>query len=162
MKYFFHFGIWDDHDYSYDNGTEDFPDKEFSSEMFKRFWPNPGYENQNSGGTYGTYKYEDLEFFLTDVRYYKTRYKHLGKTQLAWLKDKLLQSTATFKFIEIGSATVYPWENSTSHETSFFQTGERDELFDFIYENNISGVIILSGDKHKTYFGQYSPDCNST
>jgi len=162
MKYFFHFGIWDDHDYSYDNGTEDFPDKEFSSKMFKRFWPNSGYENQNSGGTYGTYKYEDLEFFLTDVRYYKTRYKHLGKTQLTWLKDKLLQSTATFKFIEIGSATVYPWKNSTSHETSFFQTGERDELFDFIYENNISGVIILSGDKHKTYFGQYSPDCNST
>ncbi len=162
MKHFFHFGIWDDHDYSYDNGTEDFPDKEFSSKMFKRFWPNPGYENQNDGGTYGTYKYEDLEFFLTDVRYYKTRYKHLGKIQLAWLKDKLLQSTATFKFIEIGSATVYPWTKANDHETSFYQTGERDELFDFIYENNISGVIILSGDKHKTYFGQYSPDCNST
>jgi len=162
MKQIFHFGIWDDHDYSYDNGAADFSEKEYSSEMYKAFWPNSGYEHQDDEGTYGSYKYEDIEFFLTDVRYYKSRYIHLGETQMDWLKDKLLNSTATFKFVEIGSAVVYPWTASGSHETSFYQTGEREELFDFIYANDISGVIFLTGDKHKSYFGQFNPGCNST
>lgn len=161
MKHFFHFGIWDDHDMGYDNATSDFPEKIFSTKMYKMFWPSSGYEVQDGAGTYGTYTYEDADFFLTDVRTYKTRYIHLGETQLTWLKEELLNSTATFKFIEIGAPVVYPW-TAASQETSFFQTGERDELFDFIYENDIAGVIFLSGDKHKSYFGAYNPTCNAT
>ena len=162
MKQAFHFGIWDDHDYSYDNGTKDFFGKLHSTELYKSFWPNSGYKFQNAEeGIYGTYKYEDAEFFMTDSRYYKSRYEYLGRQQLDWLKEALLNSTATFKFITLGSITVVPQIRNGS-ETYIYQTGEREELFDFIYANNITGVIFLSGDIHRSYFGQYQPDCNST
>ena len=161
-KHFFHFGIWDDHDYSYNNGTSDFSEKEHSTELYKTFWPNSGYESQGSGeGIFATYKYEDVEFFLTDSRYYRSRYEYLGSSQLEQLKKKLLNSTATFKFIALGTVTVIPTERN-GPETYIYQTGEREELFNFIYENNISGVIFLSGDIHRSYFAQYKPDCNST
>lgn len=162
LKHFFHFGIWDDHDYSYNNGTYDFPEKEHSTELYKSFWPNSGYENQGvDEGLFGTYKYEDVEFFLTDSRYYRSRYEYWGRKQLNQLKEKLLNSTATFKFVTVGTVTVVPTERNGS-ETYVYQTGERDELFQFIYDNNISGVIFLSGDIHRSYFAQHQPDCNST
>lgn len=162
MKHFFHFGIWDDHDYSYNDGTADFSEKEHSTELYKTFWPNSGYENQGvDEGIFATYKYEDVEFFLTDSRYYRSRYEYLGNSQLEQLKDKLLNSTATFKFIALGTVTVIPTERNGS-ETYIYQTGEREELFNFIYDNNISGVVFLSGDIHRSYFAQYKADCNST
>ncbi len=162
MKQGFHFGIWDDHDYSYDNGTKDFFGKLRTTELYKSFWPNSGYKYQEAEeGIYGVYQYEDADFFMTDSRYYKSRYEYLGRQQLDWLKEALLNSTATFKFITLGSVTVIPQIRNGS-ETYVYQTGEREELFDFIYANNISGVIFLSGDIHRSYFGQYQPDCNST
>lgn len=162
MKQSFHFGIWDDHDYSYNDGTKDFSEKLHSTELYKSFWPNSGYEHQEAEeGIYGSYQYEDAEFFMTDSRYYKSRYEYLGRQQLDWLKESLLSSTATFKFITLGSITVVPKIRSGS-ETYIYQTGEREELFDFIYANNITGVIMISGDIHRSYFGQYQPDCNST
>ena len=58
MKHFFHFGIWDDHDYSYNNGTADFSEKEHSTELYKTFWPNSGYASQSADeGIFAVYKY---------------------------------------------------------------------------------------------------------
>ncbi len=161
MKHKFHIAIWDDHEYSYNNGTADNPMKELAAEGFKSFWPNSGYDHPESEGISSTFFYKDVDFFLTDVRYHKSRNVHLGKEQLEELKNKLLQSQATFKFIALGSVVVWEREDS-SLETTFYQTGERDELFEFIYENEISGVIFLTGDIHKGYIAKYSPDCNGT
>ena len=162
LKNFFHFGIWDDHDCGYNNATKDFFNIDFTSEMYKIFWPNSTYTCQGPGDVKGVYRYEDCDFFMTDSRWYRTRYSYLGKSQMDWLKEQLLHSTATFKFVLLGTATIYPWSYSTPAEVSMYFTGERDELINFIYEHNIKGVILLTGDKHKSYFAQYKPDCNST
>ena len=163
MRHYFHFGIWDDHDYGYDNATKDFPNKDFSSKIYKIMWPSSDYVNPYNGDTRSIYKYSDADFIMTDSRWYKTRYTNYGKVQMDWIKQQLQQSKATFKFLVLSTATIYPWYyTQPSAETSAWETGERDELFNFIYKNKISGVIILSGDKHKSYFAKYSPDCNST
>ncbi len=159
---FFHFGMWDDHDYSSNNGTADYADKKYTTRLFKTWLPSPGYEHPGStGGIQNTFKYRDIEFFNTDVRYYKTYNDHLGDEQLDWLKQKLLQSNAAFKFIQFGTP-VLDTRTVKDTETSLWQTGERAELFDFIYTNNIEGVVFLSGDLHRSHFIKHNPGCNST
>jgi|GEM_PF-2640773 len=159
---FFHFGIWDDHEYSYDNGTADYSDKGYVSNLFKHWLPSPNYEYPGrTGGIYHTYKYRDVEFFNTDVRYYRNFEKKLGKEQLDWLKQQLLQSNATFKFIQEGRPVLETRVAGTT-ETYLYQTGERQELFDFIYANNIEGVVFFTGDLHRSHFVKYNPNCNST
>ena len=70
----------------------------------------------------------------------------LGPEQMAWLKDKLAASTATFKFIAHGSQVL---NESNRHEClAMFE--EQDELFDFIKSERIEGVVFLSGDRHFT------------
>ncbi len=163
LNSFFHFGMWDDHDYSYDNGSADYPDKTFSSKIFKHWWPNAGYAHSNEAeGIQNTYQYKDIEFFNTDPRYYKSRNSQLGSSQLDWLKDKLQQSTATFKFITLGAPVMEEEKSSATTETTLFRTGERALLFDFIYDNNIEGVVFLSGDYHRSHFAKFDPGCNST
>jgi alkaline phosphatase D len=69
----------------------------------------------------------------------------LGETQLVWLKNKLLMSDAAFKFIGIGSQVI---NDNNFGESYADNPRERDELLNFIADNNIKGVVFLTGDKH--------------
>ena len=98
-------------------------------------------------------------YFVLDTRQYASpaikqggpwlpeRRTKLGAVQLALLKDWLLISTATFKFI----ASPVAW---SALAFKFMQDGwaaylhERDSIFDFIVEHNITGVVLLSADLH--------------
>ena len=73
----------------------------------------------------------------------------LGEFQLNWLKEKLKTSTATFKII----ASSVPWAKNTkpgSDDTWDGFSNEREEIFSFIIENNIDGVLLLSADRHRS------------
>ncbi len=74
------------------------------------------------------------------------RKTHLGEEQLAWLKRGLLASSAPVKVLAIGGE----WQSHgiANSWTSFKR--ERDELFKFIEDNGITGVLLLSGDRHFT------------
>jgi alkaline phosphatase D len=70
----------------------------------------------------------------------------LGERQLTWLKKGLLASKAPVKILASGSewqshGTVDSWK-------SFLQ--EREDLFGFIENNRVEGVILISGDRHFT------------
>jgi alkaline phosphatase D len=140
--------IWDDHDYGPNDADRNFPLKDTSLVLFRNFWINP-YEDTVKQ-TFFTYKYYDTEFFMTDDRWWRdkegdTTGSFLGPMQLGWLKRKLLLSTATFKFICVGSQVL----NDDNHgECYALYPKERNELLDFIVEHNIKGVVILSGDMH--------------
>jgi len=71
---------------------------------------------------------------------------YLGATQKAWLKNELLNSTATFKFVMngplISSLLFLPYDRWEGY------AAERQEMIDFIKLNNIKNVIFLSTDIH--------------
>lgn len=71
---------------------------------------------------------------------------YLGATQKQWLKDGLLNSTATFKFIMNGpvvsSLIFLPYDRWDGY------TAERQEILDYIKNNDIRNVIFLSTDIH--------------
>ena len=144
------YAIWDDHDYGWNDADRTFPLKDTALKVFKGFWPNTYDKRDTLKGTYFTYRYYDVEFFMTDDRFYRdpegdTAGAYFGAQQLQWLKNKLSSSNATFKFICSGSQVL----NDIYYGESYAKyPKERNNLLDYIAQNNIKGVIFLSGDKH--------------
>jgi len=91
---------------------------------------------------------------MLDCRCYRTdpRNQHptmLGPRQKAWLKDALSRSDKTFKVI----AASAPWDFNTKGDSLDTWNGyreEREELFSFIEEHRIEGVLLLSADRHRS------------
>jgi alkaline phosphatase D len=74
---------------------------------------------------------------------------YLGEEQMNWLKKTLKNSEAPFKVISSGtmwSDYITPGKDSWGT----WDTKGREELFQFIEDENISGVLLVSGDRHGT------------
>jgi alkaline phosphatase D len=71
----------------------------------------------------------------------------IGSTQLSWLKNKLVHSRASFKFVCVGGQFL---NANTDKESYNLYKKERDEILRFIVDQKISGVFFLSGDRHHT------------
>ncbi len=146
------YAIWDDHDYGPDNSDGTLSGKERSLQTFKEFWANPAYGQPDHPGVYYKFTRNNVDFFMLDGRYYRTPNKltnapnrtMLGEAQLAWLKRKLLASQAPVKIIASGSE----WQSSSTSDCWISFRRERDEILNFIQENGITGVILISGDRH--------------
>ena len=71
---------------------------------------------------------------------------YLGAAQKAWLKNALLNSTATFKFVMngplISSLLFLPFDRWEGY------AAEQQEMINYIKTNNIENVIFLSTDIH--------------
>lgn len=70
-----------------------------------------------------------------------------GAEQLDWLKQALIQSRATFKFIAAGSQLLndgHPFEGWHNFPA------EREAFLAWLRRQNIPGVVFLSGDRHFT------------
>ncbi len=162
------YAIWDDHDFgkndSYGGPHPDTPAwKREVWRTFKNQWANPYYGGgKTQPGVWTDFRIADVDFFLLDGRYYREPSfvkdstgpppSMLGPAQLAWLKEKLLQSDATFKVI----ASPVPWSFGAKgvmegrYDTWRGYAPERQEFFDFLTENEIKGVVLLSADRHRS------------
>ena len=148
------YAIWDNHDYSPEPCDKTAPDKGRALQTFEAFWPNPAHGEPDNPGVYFNFSRSGVEFFMTDDRYDRSpndapedgRKSYLGSGQLSWLKRGLLASRAAVKIIASGGEfQTFGMKNSW---TSFKR--ERDELFKFIEDHEITGVILISGDRHFT------------
>ncbi|MBK9271448.1 MAG: alkaline phosphatase family protein [Saprospiraceae bacterium] len=160
LKKMGHVGIWDDHDFGPNNSGISFSFREHSRQVFKNYFPNPtaGYKDE---GIYTQLSYYDLDFFLLDNRYWRSSdsmqdsidgkpnpdKKMLGKQQMEWLKNGLLNSYQPFKLIVNGSQSL---NQNSNNDCWMHFPAEINELLEFIKFNDIRGVIFLSGDKHNS------------
>lgn len=102
------YAIWDDHDYGPNNSDGTTAGKEDSLRIFKDWWANPGYGEENNPGCYYRFSRSGVDFFMLDVRYHRTPNKTpedgkktmLGAQQLEWIKAGLAASKAKFKIID--------------------------------------------------------------
>ena len=148
------YAIWDNHDYSPEPCDRTAKGRDSSLQTFKAFWPNPAYGERDNPGVYFKFTRAGIDFFMTDGRYHRDpndapengSKSMLGEKQLAWLKRELLASKAPVKVIGSGGE----WEsNGIKNSWASFKR-ERDDLFQFISEHDITGVLLLSGDRHFT------------
>jgi len=154
------FAVWDDHDFA-DNDCCNGPvfhDPPWKKEVLKVFtenFVNPYYgDGDKTPGIWFDFQIGDVDFFLPDTRMYRdyldTKPRSmLGPIQKGWLKDKLKHSSATFKVI----ASSLPWamgaKPGSKDPWSAFPD-EREELFSFIEQNRINGVVLISADRHRS------------
>lgn len=150
-----HYAIWNDHDYGPNNSNDSYVLKAESLKQFKRYWPNPSYGMPGVPGVFTRFSWNDVDFFLLDDRWYRNadvapdspNKALFGKAQLAWLKDALLSSPATFKVIVDGTqffndvARAEGWHNFPA---------ERKAFLDWLAAAHIDGLVFLSGDRHRT------------
>ena len=148
------YAIWDNHDYGPAPVDKRQPKKADSLRAFKMLWPNPGYGEPDNPGVYFKFSRGDVDFFMTDDRYHRDPnnaledgYKScLGEKQIAWLQRELLASKAKIKVLASGGE----WQTQGLAASWASFPRERDDLFKFIEDNQIKGVLLLSGDRHFT------------
>jgi alkaline phosphatase D len=153
------YAIWDDHDYGPNDSDRTYVHKDLSLEAFKLFWGNNGYGLDGKGIT-SMFQFNDIDFFLLDNRSFRTpnEFKagekvYLGQRQLEWLIESLVSSVAPFKMIASGGqmlSTAEVFENYIN-----LNKEERAYLLRRIEEENITGVIFLTGDRHHTDLSSY-------
>ena len=161
------FAIWDDHDFAMDDshgGPEvDIPYwKPMVWEIFNQNWVNPPYAGGESHpGTYFDFRIADVHFIMLDGRYYRTSSGRrgeevenptmLGPVQLAWLKETLTNSDATFKVL----VSPVSWHDGAKPgqgglDTWLGYADERAKIFGWIDSHEIEGVVLLSSDRHRS------------
>lgn len=146
-----HYAIWDDHDFGPNDASGSWMGKDLALEMFKLYWPNPSFGYADLPGTMSQFNYRDCDFILMDNRYYRTEQSDhapeqiFGKVQIDRMIDLLKQSRAPFKFVATGGQFLNTAKNYENH--ACFEE-ERAYILKRLDQENLSGVVFLSGDRH--------------
>ena len=147
--------IWDDHDFGYNDSDGLSRFKQDSLRQFRSYWANPASGSDGAPGIWFRQSYGGVDFFFLDGRYHRDpsvapdgpAKTMLGATQKAWLKSELLKSRAPFKVLVSGGGWSSAEKLDGGDSWAAYQH-ERDEIFDFIRDRQIGGVLCISGDSH--------------
>ncbi|MDB4749113.1 alkaline phosphatase family protein, partial [Akkermansiaceae bacterium] len=154
------YSIWDDHDFTTNDGWGG-PDIEKPSwkrdvwEIYKENWDNPYYGGgKENPGCWFDFSIGDVHFIMIDGRYYRESPKDetpsmLGPVQMKWLKKTLTEKPATFTVI-CTNVPMAPKVKPGSKDTWDGYPEERSAIYQFIADQKIPGVIILSADRHRS------------
>lgn len=140
---------WDDHDFAGDNSDASSPGREAMLRTFLENWANPSAGTADTQGTFFQHSWGDVGVFMLDTRYHRgIGGLMLGAEQQQWLLDALEASDATFKLVVSG--TQFSSQGSNDSWASF--PSSRDALLEGIVARDVDGVVLLSGDIHRTEF----------
>jgi alkaline phosphatase D len=161
------FAIWDDHDFTVNDGWggPDVDEPAWKIPVWRTYqnnWANPYYGGgEEQPGCWFDFSIGDVDFFMLDGRYYREKGRRqgldverpsmLGKAQKQWLFEKLAGSKATFKVV----ASPVPWAPGAKPGQAGMDTWEgfkeeRDEIFDFMAQRRIEGILLISADRHRS------------
>ncbi|MCB0795695.1 MAG: alkaline phosphatase family protein [Flavobacteriales bacterium] len=149
-----HYATWDDHDFGPNNADGAFVNSALARDAFRLFWTEPGSRFREDRGIAWSFSHGDADFFLVDDRSFRVPpelntmpHTLFGRSQLDRLVQQLSSSTARFKFVVVGGQVLNP---TAVHENFANYTEERGELLERLDEENIHGVVFLTGDRHFT------------
>ncbi len=155
------YAIWDDHDFGTDDcvSSLSLDEPAWKVDVLKVFtenFVNPYYGNDpKQPGCYFDLSIGNVDFMMLDCRFYRQdprttdKPSMLGPGQKAWLLSKLKNSTAAFCVI----ASSVPWAAGTkpgSKDTWDGFPDEREQIFSFIEENRVGGIVLISADRHRS------------
>ena len=159
------YAIWDDHDCAIDDvfmgPYVDKPAWKLGHfRVFRQNWNNPAYGAEpGRPGTWFRFRLGPVEVFMLDGRFYRENWRRpgasmLGPVQKAWLLQALRASTAPFKIL----ASPVAWADDAktavaggdAYDTWHGHRAEREEIFGLISSQAINGVLLISGDRHRS------------
>jgi alkaline phosphatase D len=160
---------WDDHEYGPNDIGAAFWNKGMATEAFHLFTANPSYGLPELPGIFTFFNWGDANFYLLDNRTYRTEAdvtggKHIeramhGKAQIDWLINLMKWAEGqsgsrqsyplNFHIVCTGNQVLSPHSSDSLPN----YPDEYQYLFDRLTEEQINGVIFVSGDVH---FGEVS------
>ncbi len=147
------YSLWDDHDY-FDNDLAGTPsgfspeDKEKVWQVFRHAWANPAYGFGEDGkGVFYRTRVGAADLIVIDHRYFRTADSFLGKSQMKWLEEQLLDCKGPFIILAGGTM----WSDYVSRGKDSWGLTDpqaREQIFSLIEKHQIPGVLLISGDRH--------------
>ncbi|WP_242927404.1 alkaline phosphatase D family protein [Pontibacter vulgaris] len=156
-------GIWDDHDFGYDNAGKESAIKVYSQQLFLDFMNVPKDDSvRTQQGIYRTYTLgkgdKKVKILLLDVRYFRDKLKTmqglylrnntgdvLGEAQWKWLEKELTNSDARVHIIASG-LQILPTGMVYTNWSAF--PGARKRLLTLLEKTKPAIPVLLSGDRH--------------
>lgn len=182
------YNIWDDHEFANDSWRDGAEAHNPSSQgdwntrksaalqAYLEWIPIREIDPDNKFKIYRSIKIGELaEIFFLDTRIIERDIKTapdgpnkrmIGEVQMEWLQQGLKKSTAQWKVIaqQVMISPLLLFGNILNDDQWDSYTFERARLFDFINNNNIDNIVILTGDAHVFFAcdlpfgkGNYSP-----
>jgi len=148
------YAIWGEADYGTPGAGARYSYREDAAACFKAFWPRPAMM-KGLDGVASRFRYADVDFFMLDTRSFRNDnpsseepFQILGQAQLDWLRQELIQSTATFKVVLAGAPILNP---AKSRSNLSYAEQEHNRLLQMLRSEQISGLFFISGGK---YYGE--------
>lgn len=148
--------MWDDHDFGPNNSDALAPGREAAQAVYRQVVPHYPLAATDDAAIYQAFTVGRVRVILTDNYSYRSpdaapdgpKKTMLGDEQESWLKQQLLDANGAYPVIIWGNSQ--PWIATAGGDTDgwgFFAT-EREEIASFIVDNDIQGLMMLSGDAH--------------
>lgn len=151
------FHMWDDHDYGANNGGGDAVYRDVATQAFLEYYPVGDRPNPDAGLWY-SFRYGQVEVFMLDLRSQRDPFddatipvksvlvrEPMENDQLQWLELGLLASTARWKVV-VSTSVWNP--HSKTNDSWMNYPEEQAEIVALVEDNNVDGVMIISGDIH--------------
>jgi len=146
---------WDDHDYGGNDSDRTAESRPAATAVYRETVPHYDLPGPN-GEIYQAFSIGRVRFILTDNRSSRDPATEtdgpaksmLGETQKAWFKSELLAANGQYPLIVWVNPVPWIAEAEAGADNWAGYATERKELANFIAENNIKGLAMLSGDAH--------------
>lgn len=158
---------WDDHDYAGNNSDATSPARAIARATYQEWVPHyPLVEGNGDLPIYQSFVVGRVKFLLSDMRSERSKAEAadnatktmMGAKQKAWFKSELLAAKNKYPLIfwinSVPWITPAPETTNTNGEMPNAKdywgsyATERREIADFIKQNQIHGLCLLSGDAH--------------
>jgi phosphodiesterase/alkaline phosphatase D-like protein len=147
--------VWDDHDYGGNNADATSVTREAAHAVYRQNVPHYPLATDSSP-IYQAFTIGRVRFLMTDTRSDRTpglavddsHKTMLGAEQKAWLKNELLTADGQYALTVWVNPTPWIESPTVGGDTWAGYSTERRELADFIADNDLRRIVMLSGDAH--------------
>lgn len=138
--------VWDDHDFCGDNNESTENCGIAAKKAYVDFVPYyPIQASENTNGIYQSFIIGRVKYILSDLRSERITGDIMSKEQLDWLKNEILLSQKNNQLVAWISTVSF--SGSLKDNWGGF-TKTREIISNFLYENKIENLFIISGDAH--------------
>ncbi|HKK64079.1 MAG TPA: alkaline phosphatase D family protein [Bacteroidales bacterium] len=147
--------IWDDHDFGPNNSDKTAPGRLESRKAYRECIPHyPMDTSEKNGAIHQAFTVNNTRVVLTDLRSKRDQNSKpdnedktmMGKEQLTWFKNEIKESSLKYPLVIWVSSVPFTAEDRTDSWAGF--SHERQTIANFIKEQNINNLMIISGDAH--------------
>ncbi len=147
--------MWDDHDYGGNNADGSSPSRQAAMAAYREYVPSYDLTGDESA-VYQAFTIGRVRYILTDARSARNLDNSdnsdapsmLGAEQKAWFKDEVLAASNTNALVVW--VNPVPWvadaQDGADHWGGF--DAERRELANFLVDNEVDNLLMISGDAH--------------